>query len=101
MRRLRLGVNRSDQGRWIGLKCKSLAAKCLHVGHTVTPGVAAPAKQTSASVALEQAGSPPRLQHLLQLLRQQPLALLLRVLKVRKRRDGRFHRARTARRLAH
>jgi hypothetical protein len=60
----------------------------------------APAKQTLASVASEQVGSRQRLQHLLQLLRQQPLASRLQVLEVRICRDGRFHRARAGR-LAH
>ena len=62
---------------------------------------AVPAKQTSARAASEQIGSRHRLQHRLQLLRQQPLAFRLQVLEVRIRRDGRLHRARTAWRLAH
>ncbi len=56
---------------------------------------------TLASVASEQVGSRQRLQHRLQLLRQQPLAFRLQVLEVRIRRDGRFHGARAAQRLAH
>src|ERR1035438_3157087 len=56
---------------------------------------------TSVSVAPEQAGPRQRLQHRLQLLRQEPLALRLQVLEVRIARDRRFHIARAARRLAH
>jgi len=55
---------------------------------------------TSANVASDRAGSRQRLQHRLQLLRQQPLALRLQVLEFGIPPDGRFHGARTARLLA-
>ena len=47
-------------------------------------------------LSAQKAGSRQRLQHRLQLLRQQPLALRFQVLEIRIPRDGRFHRARAA-----
>ena len=59
------------------------------------------ARQTLASVAPEQVGPPQRLEHRLQLLRQEPLSLRLQMLEIRIRRDGCFHRARAGRLATH